>query len=172
MTADDQLEVHAPGRAMRADRRVCVTMAVAAWVVLVLVVVAACGSSAGETGPSDATASSTTAAAEATSPATTTVTVAVAVAPTVASAPGYSDETPDGPLHRGLRGPRVLALQGRLTGLGYDPGPSDGLFGAKTDAAVRKFQRDSHLQADGVVGPKTAAALDAACHQSTSCPPG
>lgn len=170
---DDQLEVRARGRAMRADRRVRETMAVAAWVILVLVGVAACGSTASEAGPSDAIATSTTVAGEATNlapPTTTAVTVAVAL--TVASAPGYADETPDGSLHRGLRGARVLALQGRLTGLGYDPGPSDGLFGAKTDAAVRQFQRDSHLQADGVVGPKTAAALDAACHQSTSCPPG
>ncbi|MFD7840062.1 peptidoglycan-binding protein [Streptomyces sp. NPDC059761] len=35
----------------------------------------------------------------------------------------------------------------------------DGIFGTKTDDYVKEFQRQSHLDADGVVGPKTWEAL-------------
>ncbi|MCX5307454.1 peptidoglycan-binding protein [Streptomyces sp. NBC_00160] len=39
------------------------------------------------------------------------------------------------------------------------PGFIDGLFGPKTDDYVREFQRQAHLDVDGVVGPKTWEAL-------------
>lgn len=50
-------------------------------------------------------------------------------------------------------------LQQLLIGRGYDPGPVDGIFGPRTDAAVRQFQYDNGLAADGVVGPLTWSAL-------------
>lgn len=50
-------------------------------------------------------------------------------------------------------------VQAALLSLGYDPGPVDGKAGAKTTAAVKQFQRENGLAADGKVGPITAAAL-------------
>ncbi|WP_299724779.1 peptidoglycan-binding protein [uncultured Tateyamaria sp.] len=51
------------------------------------------------------------------------------------------------------------SIQRRLTTLGYTPGPIDGVWGAKTDAAVRAFQRRAGLVVDGVVGSQTYRAL-------------
>lgn len=65
-------------------------------------------------------------------------------------------------LRKGSRGDDVRELQETLNSLGYDCGTADGIFGAKTEAAVEAFQRASGLVADGVVGKNTWAALDAA----------
>ena len=45
----------------------------------------------------------------------------------------------------------VSDLQLRLKTLGYDPGPADGQLGPKTRAAIRAYQRDTGLKADGMV---------------------
>jgi hypothetical protein len=58
-----------------------------------------------------------------------------------------------------LRGADVLAVQRRLTELGFDPGPFDSAYGPATERAVRAFQSSAGIDADGVVGPKTWAAL-------------
>lgn len=50
-------------------------------------------------------------------------------------------------------------IQRRLTELGYNPGPIDGIVGARTTAAVRAFQKANGLVADGIAGPITRAAL-------------
>lgn len=60
-------------------------------------------------------------------------------------------------LREGDRGPDVAAWQVQLIRDGYDPGPADGAFGARTGAATRLWQRDRSLLADAVVGPKTRA---------------
>lgn len=52
-------------------------------------------------------------------------------------------------LRRGMSGDLTRRLQVRL-GL-----PADGNFGPKTEAAVRRFQRDNGMVPDGIVGPKT-----------------
>jgi peptidoglycan hydrolase-like protein with peptidoglycan-binding domain len=64
-------------------------------------------------------------------------------------------------IHEGSSGQIVKNLQGLLLAHGYDPGPIDGHFGAKTKAAVVKFQGAQHppLTKDGIVGPKTWTAL-------------
>lgn len=53
----------------------------------------------------------------------------------------------------------TVELQQRLTRLGFDPGPVDGIAGRKTVQAVRAFQKSVNLPVDGIVGPKTFAAL-------------
>lgn len=66
-------------------------------------------------------------------------------------------------LRRGSKGDAVSLCQSLLLSLGYDLGAygADGKFGAKTEKAVKAFQRDRGLAADGIVGPKTWAALEA-----------
>lgn len=57
------------------------------------------------------------------------------------------------------RGDDVLDLQTRLGRLGFDCGMVDGIFGPLADAALRAFQLECGLVADGVCGPKTVRAL-------------
>lgn len=59
-----------------------------------------------------------------------------------------------------MRGDDVLEVQSRLVDLGYaQVGEPDGLFGARTAAAIRAFQDQHGLVSDGVVGPRTYEAL-------------
>lgn len=62
-------------------------------------------------------------------------------------------------LRFGSTGAEVARLQDALRGRGFNPGASDGSFGRATEAAVVAFQRSEGLLPDGVVGPRTAAAL-------------
>lgn len=62
-------------------------------------------------------------------------------------------------LKRGSSGPDVLTLQSTLKQLGFDPNGTDGVFGPGTEAAVKAFQQSKGLTPDGMVGPKTMAAL-------------
>jgi peptidoglycan L-alanyl-D-glutamate endopeptidase CwlK len=59
----------------------------------------------------------------------------------------------------GASGEDVKLLQTRLSQLGFPPGAFDGNFGPGTGAALLAFQRSEGLLPDGVVGPRTAAAL-------------
>jgi peptidoglycan hydrolase-like protein with peptidoglycan-binding domain/DNA invertase Pin-like site-specific DNA recombinase len=54
---------------------------------------------------------------------------------------------------------RVRTLQVTLRRLGWSPGPIDGLFGPRTEAAVVRFQRSAGLAADGIAGRRTSRAL-------------
>lgn len=68
---------------------------------------------------------------------------------------------PDGePLMSGSRGTRVEQLQRALASLGLNPGAADGVFGAKTEGAVQRFQRQNGLVDDGVAGPRTLRTLN------------
>jgi len=55
-------------------------------------------------------------------------------------------------LKKGSTDPAVKDLQSALKALGQDPGPIDGIFGGKTESAVRKFQQQRGIAVDGVVG--------------------
>jgi len=52
------------------------------------------------------------------------------------------------------QGQLVKKLQQKLSELGYNVGPIDGVFGPRTESAVIKFQTDKGLDIDGVVGPQ------------------
>ena len=56
----------------------------------------------------------------------------------------------------------VIKLQTAHNALGYDCGAADGIFGVKTEAAVRRFQRAQQLAVDGVAGRMTWAAIERA----------
>ncbi len=80
--------------------------------------------------------------------------------------------TGSGPLlRRGVLGPAVEALQQRLKDLGFDPGPSDGDFGPRTEAAVRAFQANAQIDVDGVVGPQTWNHLGIVVAEPAGAPP-
>ena len=59
----------------------------------------------------------------------------------------------------GSRGDQVIQVQQKLSQYGDYKGAVDGVFGQSTYEAVVRFQRRNGLNADGVVGNATAAAL-------------
>lgn len=72
---------------------------------------------------------------------------------------GFGDRT----LKFGMTGDDVTALQNQLTSLGYaiDIANEVGTFGVSTEAALKQYQTDMDLVADGIAGAKTYAALAA-----------
>ena len=74
-------------------------------------------------------------------------------------------------LKQGSTGATVKTMQTKLINWGYLSGKADGIFGAKTKAAVIKFQRNNGLTADGVVGTKTAQAMGLKLTGSTTTTP-
>jgi peptidoglycan hydrolase-like protein with peptidoglycan-binding domain len=65
----------------------------------------------------------------------------------------------DTSLRSGSTGNKVKELQTNLKKLGYDCGNIDGIFGSKTVAAVKEFQKDQKLVIDGIVGAGTQTAI-------------
>jgi N-acetylmuramoyl-L-alanine amidase len=56
-------------------------------------------------------------------------------------------------------GDDVLELQSRMADMGFDVGRVDGIFGHRTEGALREFQRNRGLSADGACGPVTLREL-------------
>jgi hypothetical protein len=82
--------------------------------------------------------------------------------PAAGAAPGGRREAARGELlDEGMRGATVRDLQTMLTSLGYGAA-ADGIFGSRTERAVKAFQRAKGLGVDGIVGPATYAKLEAA----------
>lgn len=63
------------------------------------------------------------------------------------------------PLKLGDKGDEVKDVQQALKNLGYAVGKADGVFGQKTQAAVKLFQARNGMTVDGKVGERTLARL-------------
>lgn len=78
---------------------------------------------------------------------------------------GITSSYPGTPLRRGTSGPGVVTIQTELNRIAqnYPAIPKissvDGIFGAQTEAAVRRFQEIANLSVDGIVGQATWYAL-------------
>lgn len=82
-----------------------------------------------------------------------------------------SEVTPsDSIMKRGAKGPFVKELQINLIKLGHGPLEDDGVFGEKTERAVKAFQRNAGLTPDGWAGPRTIDAIGAAVADKASKP--
>lgn len=65
-------------------------------------------------------------------------------------------------LRRGDKGPEVKAFQRHLIGYGYSCGSkgADGSFGPATESALKKYQKATGLEVDGVRGPATFKSMN------------
>lgn len=61
----------------------------------------------------------------------------------------------DRTLSKNSKGEEVKELQKKLVQLGYQLGKIDGIYGKKTEDAVKRFQKNRGLKVDGIAGEKT-----------------
>ena len=66
---------------------------------------------------------------------------------------------PDDDIENGSFDTRIAAVQYLLRARGFYKGRADGIYGAKTIAAVKASQRANGLKADGIAGPRTLPKL-------------
>jgi biopolymer transport protein ExbD len=141
-----------PPGTLERRRRIAVFAAVALVVLIVIIVVVA---TSGGGGGSPSVTPPTT------QPSTTPTTTATT--PATPSTPSIHVTVPaGGNLSVGDNGSQVTELQKALTQLKYYNGKVDGDFGTGTEAAVVAFQNDHNLKPDGIVGSKTADAINQA----------
>ncbi|MGC8487015.1 MAG: peptidoglycan-binding domain-containing protein, partial [Clostridia bacterium] len=69
-------------------------------------------------------------------------------------------------VYPGATGGAVSQVERSLASLGYYHGAIDGVYGPELGSAVRSFQSTHNLAVDGIVGPITWGALDAATGSS------
>lgn len=114
--------------------------------------------SAGAEPPAEVVTTTTEAPTTTTTPTTAPTTTSTTPPPTTAP-PTTAPPPPPAGLRSGDEGPEVLALQQRLTELGFWLGDADGRYAGLTQQAVMAFQKANDLARDGVAGPLTLAAL-------------
>ena len=69
---------------------------------------------------------------------------------------------------QGSSGTVVTQIQRKLAAEGYYRASIDGIYGSRTAAAVRSYQRDRGLKVDGICGPETLGALGIAVKEASS----
>ena len=72
---------------------------------------------------------------------------------------GLSQSAEAASYRQGSSGSTVTQIQKKLAAAGYYTDSVDGIYGSRTAAAVKRFQRDNGLTADGICGVKTLSAL-------------
>ena len=72
---------------------------------------------------------------------------------------GMSQRASAASYQQGASGSTVTEIQKKLSAAGYYTYSIDGIYGSRTTAAVKRFQRDSGLTVDGICGAKTLSAL-------------
>ncbi len=99
-----------------------------------------------------------------------TVTALASASSAAITAPARPGSTSNG-LKRGDTGSEVKALQTRLIELGYlTVGMADGEYGAMTEKAVKAFQENNGLTADGTAGTRTIEAINSSSAKEASAP--
>lgn len=152
--AETWLEEPGRGPGGPRDRQPLLIAAAAAIVLLLLGVGIAWIVSGGDDDENAAATTTVTTTEQQTQPATTATTE-------TATTPAVTGTVPeDVTLNEGDSGDEVMALQEALDALGYDVGEPDGVFGPATTEAVKQFQADAGIPADGVAGPQTIKAIN------------
>ena len=72
-------------------------------------------------------------------------------------------------LRRGSQGENVKYLQNLLNYIYGQNLKVDGIFGAATEASVKRFQKEENLVVDGIVGPKTWQRLEQIRYAPVEC---
>lgn len=92
--------------------------------------------------------------------------IASAIAGKGGASSSSSSSSGKGALKLDSQGTKVTQLQQDLKQLGYYYADITGNFGTKTEAAVKAFQKDYNLTADGVAGSNTLSAIAAAIEKA------
>ncbi|WIT26040.1 hypothetical protein [Bacillus phage SPO1L2] len=64
-------------------------------------------------------------------------------------------------LSKGDNSSAVKTMQEKLNAAGFSVGKADGIFGAKTESALKAFQKAVGISADGLYGPASKSKLEA-----------